>query len=192
MIRTNNNMIYRTVTIIAACVLLFNCHQAAAQQFAVKTNALYFVAGSPNLGFEVVTGEHTSVELSFVGHYKPYGLRSVLLACQPEFRYWFSGRPLTREFIGVTAAAVKYNTDFRQLRYDGYSLVAGITGGYAFNLGKRWNVELSAGIGIAGFAHDRRGLNDNTGELQGGDRFNSWGYKIIPVKLGVCFSYIIM
>lgn len=187
----SNSIVYRSAVIIAGCMMLLGSYRAAAQQFIIKTNALSFVAGTPSLGIEGVIGERTSVELSFMGHYKPYGYNSRLILCQPELRYWISGRPLTRAFVGVTLAAARYSTDFKQYNYDGYSLVAGVTGGYAFSLGKRWNLELTAGMGIAGFLHDRSALRDNRYVDGDADRYNSWGYKIVPVKLGVNFSYII-
>ncbi len=190
----NNRIIYRTAAVVAGMLMFLCSHQAGAQQLAIKANALSLAAATPSIGLEGVIGERMSVELSFMGHYRPYGFRSTLLACQPELRYWFGGRPLVREFVGVTLAAAKYNTDFRQFNYDGYALIAGITGGYAFNLGKRWNVELTAGLGVAGFAHERSGVNDNYRlyVADEADRINSWGYRIIPVKLGITFSYIIM
>lgn len=187
-------IIYRTAAAVAGMLMFLCSHQAGAQQLAIKTNVLSLAAATPTIGLEGVTGERTSVEVSFIGHYNPYGFKSTLLACQPEFRYWFGGRPLVREFVGVTLAAAKYNMGIRQFNYDGYALIAGITGGYAFNLGKRWNVELTAGLGVAGFAHERSGVNDNN-RIYGktdADRVNSWGYRIIPVKLGITFSYIIM
>lgn len=190
--RKGNRIVYVAALIMAACLMLLTSFHAEAQRFAIKTNALSFVAGTPSLGIEGVIGERTSIELSFMGHYKPYGYNSKLILCQPELRYWISGRPLTRAFVGVTAAAVRYNTNFKQYNYDGYSLVAGVTGGYAFMLGRRWNLELTAGVGVAGFIHNRSNIRDNQYIDKDIDRYNSWGYKLVPVKLGVSFSYIIM
>lgn len=187
----HNIMAYVAAAVLSLCL---NVHEAAAQQLAVKTNALSLAALTPSVGLEGVIGERTSIGLSFIGHYMPYGMKSKLLVCQPELRYWFGGRPLVREFVGVTVAAAAYNTTIRQYVHDGYALVAGITGGYAFNLGKRWNLELSAGVGVAGFARQRYGVHDNYLHYGTTDaeRFNSWGYRIIPVNLGITFSYIIM
>lgn len=42
---------------------------ANAQDFAVKTNVLYWATTTPNLGFEVGLGEKTSLEL--IGGYNP-------------------------------------------------------------------------------------------------------------------------
>ena len=86
--------------------ILFFCvagqNDAHAQQVGIKTNALMWAAATPNLGCEVVVGEHSSIDLSTFGHINPYGLDSRILAFQPEFRYWFNGRPMIREYIGIS------------------------------------------------------------------------------------------
>ena len=83
--------------------------KGAAQRLAVKANVLSLAALTPDVGIEVVTGERTSVALSVLGHYNPYGLKSKMLAVQPEFRFWLNGRPLTREYVGVCAFVTTYD-----------------------------------------------------------------------------------
>ncbi len=189
-----NRQIFAAAVLSVLLAFCLNVQKAGAQQLALKANALTWAALTPSIGIEGVVGEKTSVGLMFMGHINPYGIKSKFLACQPEFRYWFGGRPLVREFIGVTAAAVAYNTTLRGQVYDGYSFVAGLTGGYAFNLGKRWNLELTAGLGIATFFHKQYSAGDNypAYERPGSDEVNSHGYRIIPVNLGITFSYIIL
>ena len=79
--------------------------EMCAQQIAVKTNGLSLLAGVPNLGCELVVGERSSVDLSFYGGYKPWGTDIKLIGLQPEYRYWFNGRPMVREYIGISALA---------------------------------------------------------------------------------------
>ena len=182
------------LSICLAVGLLCSVHQeAAAQQFAVRTNALFWAASTPDIGFELVTGEHTSLCLSVSGHYKPYGINSRLALLQPEFRYWFNGRPLTRTFVGVTAFAATYDMTFSRHTYDGEAVAAGITAGYAFALGKRWNLELSGGFGLLVFSQKQLYSHDNYDDyfIDEAVKSNSWGYKPFPVRLGVTFSYII-
>ena len=103
-------------------VLLLLCaggRQAIAQQVAVKTNALMWGAMTPNLGVEVVTGEHTSVHFSAFGNKNPYGQTMQIIGLQPQFRYWFNGRPMTREFIGAGALVTTYDINWRNNVYDG-------------------------------------------------------------------------
>ena len=72
--------ILRIVEFLAA-VVLFLCvapTKAEAQQVAVKTNALFWAAMTPNVGAEFVVGEHSSVDFAAFGHYKPFGSMDVL------------------------------------------------------------------------------------------------------------------
>lgn len=172
---------------------LLHSQEAKAQQFAVKTNALFWAMSTPDIGFELVTGEHTSVALSVSGHYKPYGINSKLALLQPEFKYWFNGRPLTRTFVGVTAFAATYDIAVGNFAYDGEAFAAGVTGGYVFDLGKRWNLELSGGFGLLVFNQKQLYKNDHYDDyfVDEAVKANSWGYKLFPVRLGITFSYII-
>lgn len=186
------NNIYRYFIILCAALVisLLTGGEARAQQVGVKTNALMWAAMTPNLGCEVVVGEHSSIDLSAFGHYKPYGLNSKILAFQPEYRYWFNGRPMIREFIGIAAMVANYDMNMNKYVYTGNAMSLGLTGGYAFQLGSNWRFELSGGFGILGFWQKFYYETD--------DYFadktvaaNARGYKLFPAKIGVTFTYII-
>lgn len=166
---------------------------ASAQQIAIKTNVLSDLLLTPNLGLELVTGEHVSLDFTFTGNYIPFWVNSKILAFQPECRFWFNGRPLTREFIGVTALATMYDFTLGQRVYDGEAAGGGFTGGYVFNLTERWNFELAGGVGVIFFNMKQYHKDDNYDDYvsDGETAANAWGYKILPIKLGVSFSYII-
>ena len=83
--------------------------QLRAQLIAVKTDALWDCAMVPNLGIELVTGERTSVGLSAFGSKNPWGKDISLVAVMPEFRYWFSGRPMNKHFVGLAALGTNYD-----------------------------------------------------------------------------------
>lgn len=178
---------------LCALGLMVRSNTAAAQQIAVKTNLLGWAAMTPDLGMELITGEKTSLALSVFGHSRPYGQDSRLFVLQPELRYWFNGRPLTREYIGISAFASSYDMTVSSHVFAGNALAAGFSGGYVFNLGRRWNLELSAGTGIALFRQKQYWEDDNYDEyfLSGPSQVNSWGYKLFPVKLAVSMIYII-
>lgn len=180
--------------VLTACLLcLLPCQKATAQQVAVKANALSWALATPDIGLEVITGEHTSVAMSVFGHYRPYGFNSKMAVLQPEFRYWFSGRPLTREYIGVIALGAFYDTLLAGQYYKGNAIALGISGGYIFNLGKRWGLELSGGTGVLVFSQKHYWEGDQYDQYFFGEntRPNSWGYKLFPLKLAVTFIYII-
>lgn len=168
------------------------CGHASAQNIAVKTNALMLGTGLPNVGLEIVTSDRTSLDLSAFGGYKPYGTDIKIAAVQPEFRYWLSGRAMTREWVGVTVLGVSYNMKIKDKTYNGDAIGFGLTVGYALPLTSRCNVEFSAGIGGYLFRQVQRNLNDNPADHieTGYDMTNASGFKILPSKLSVSFTYI--
>ena len=195
---------------VFAVALLLSSVESKAQQFGVKTNALMWGALAPNAGVEIVLGERSSLDLS--AFYKPcYSsnsgsfLNSRVAGFQPEYRYWFNGRPMTREFIGASMLIADYElinadkaTGMRYV-YDGNAISLGIVGGYSFILGKdkdkisRWRLELCGGFSFLGFLQKRYNINDSYDDYFVGEpvKANSWGYKLFPAKLGVTFTYII-
>lgn len=164
-----------------------------AQQVAVKTNVLMFGLMTPNLGCELVTGERSSMELSVFGNYKPYGKSMKMVGVQPEYRYWFNGRPMTREYIGIAALGVSYDITWKGRIYDGDAVGIGLTMGYSLNIKKRFNIEFYGGFGAVYFRQKQYYANDNLDDFDSnsGNRPNADGYKLLPIKLGVSLSYII-
>lgn len=164
-----------------------------AQQIALKTNALSLAFLTPTLGAEIVTGEHTSFALSVMGNYHPWGQDIRLILIQPEFKFWFNGRPMTREFVGVAAFGTAYDINLAQRVYKGNALALGFTGGYVFSLGKRLNLELSGGMGILLFRQKQYLRDDRYEQYFTGKRsaVNATGYRLFPIKLEVTFSYIL-
>ena len=192
-----NRIYIYILSLCAAFVLSFaGGHQACAQQVGVKTNALMWAMLTPNLGCEVVVGEHSSMDFTAFGHYKPYDLDSKVLAFQPEYRYWFNGRPMIREYIGVSALVADYDMKIRNRSvggkyvYDGNAVSLGITGGYAFLLGQKWRFELCGGFSFLVFRQKQYYETDDY-YVDTSVPANSVGYKLFPAKLGVSFTYII-
>ena len=74
--------------------------------------------------------------------------------------------------------ASAYDYPFRGTLYQGNALGAGLTAGYAFNLTRRLDLELSTGAGLLFFRSKR-------------EEDFSKGYMLCPQKLGVTLVYII-
>ena len=76
--------------ICSLAFILFSsvCH---SQDFALKTNALYWVAATPNLGLEVALSDKMTLDIS--GAYNPWTFKDDkkmrFWLAQPEMRYWF-------------------------------------------------------------------------------------------------------
>lgn len=184
------NIIKIFILVLLVCIKVTDI---SAQQVAVKTNGLMLLAGTPNVGCELVTGEHTSLDFSVFGHYKPYGLDSKLLGFQPEFRYWFNGRPMTREYIGIAMLGTTYDMHFGEKVYDGDAAGIGITAGYSIALSKRLNLEFYGGFGTVFFWQKQYYKYDNYEDMfiDGSVKTNAHGYKLLPTKLGISISYIL-
>lgn len=143
---------------------------ARAQDVAIKTNVLYDATATVNLGVEVGVAPKWTIDLS--GNLNAWNIKEDMKwkhwMVQPEARYWFCDR-FSRHFLGFHAMGGQYNiggiknnvsflgTNFKNFtdqRYQGWSLGAGIAYGYAFILGKHWNLELEVGVGYAYFNYD--------------------------------------
>ena len=187
--------------IIIACVLVLSLfvggqQEACAQQVGVKTNALMWAAMTPNFSCEVVVGEHSSVDLSTFGNWLAFGPKdkptfsSKILAFQPEYRYWFNGRPMVREYIGISSMIARYDVTANKYVYNGNAVSLGLTGGYAFLLGSKWRLELCGGFSLLYFNQKQYSIT-NDYYVDKNKAANAFGYKLFPAKLGVSFTYII-
>lgn len=133
------------------------------QNLAIKTNILYDATATVNIGAEIGLAPKWTLDLS--GNLNAWSKDNLTKwkhwMVQPEARYWFCDR-FSRHFIGTHLIGGAFNlggiennisflgTDFsvlRDHRYQGYAFGAGVAYGYAFILGKRWNLELELGAG---------------------------------------------
>lgn len=202
-IKTLYTYLLRSLMLVA---LLFGLQQpgAHAQQVAIKTNGLMWAAMMPNAGCEFVAGERSTVDLSVFGSTNIWGNKAEILGLAPEYRYWFNGRPMTREFVGIAALGTTYDITWGDKVYQGDAGGLGLTFGYVLNfndfknktlqkLAKRLNVEFTAGCGLVYFQQKQFYVGDSfddytgTGSVQA----NGNGYKLLPLKLGVSITWIL-
>lgn len=184
----------KVVKYIATILLLFCCTSMLhAQKIAVKTDALLLGTMTPNLGGELIVGERTSVCLTAFGNNKPWGKDIKMMGIVPELRYWFNGRPLIRQYIGIAALGTHYDITWKEDMYQGDALGAGISFGHVWRLGRRIAVECYASCGAVYFKHKHYNVNDNFEDYeQFEDAHNNvTGIKIMPTKIGISFTYII-
>lgn len=159
---------------ISLCAVMFLAgigFCASAQKVALKTNLVSDALLNPNLGLEVGLAPKWTLDIS--GQLNAWklsnGRRWKHWAAQPEARYWFCDR-FAGHFIGVHAHGGQYNiggfdgkwnllgTDARKLkdtRYQGWFVGAGVAYGYAWILGKHWNLEAELGIGWSYTRYDQ-------------------------------------
>lgn len=157
------------LNILVVMLALFS--DVRAQHVAIKTNIISDVFLSPNLGVEVglaprwtidLTGQLNAWTLSHDRRWKHWIL-------QPEGRYWFCDR-FAGHFLGAHLLGGQYNaggfngrihflgTDTRKLtnaRYQGWFAGVGVAYGYAWILGRHWNLEAEIGLGYAYTRYDK-------------------------------------
>lgn len=166
--------------------LLYNTPAAQAQRVALKTNLSDWITISPNLGAEFTLSSRLSLDIAIA--VAPFNIKKDLyfkqIRLQPELKYWLQS-PLSRHYIGVTAFYGTFDIGYKEKGYYGDSYAAGLTYGYNWILSRRWNFELSAGVG---------GIHYRLGHYTPGTKHpepNESKWIIAPVKLGVSFIYVI-
>ena len=84
--------------------------QMQAQTFAVNSNLLLLSTQTYNLGAEITVGDHTTLGLSVFGNNKPYFHKDMrTIGVQPEFKYYFGGRPMYHHYVGIGLLAADYS-----------------------------------------------------------------------------------
>ena len=181
-----------------------------AQKVGLKTNALYWATTTPNIGFEVGMGDRFTFYLD--GGYNPWTLdknveinrKAKHFLVSPEFRYWFC-ESFNGHFIGINGNYTQFNVsalpipnvfyttnsegplvDFsRTERYQGWATGAGLTYGYQWILGKRWNLEATIGLGYWYTVYDEY-ENRKCGLFRQTREVHLFG----PPRCGISFIYL--
>lgn len=140
------------------------------QDVAIKTNLLSDALLSANASIEI--GLAPRWTLNVTGQYNGWTVnehRWKHWLVQPEARYWFCDR-FAGHFLGFHALGGQYNfgnikngisflgSDFSTLtdfRYQGWGVGGGIAYGYAWILGRHWNLEAAIGIGYIYTRYDK-------------------------------------
>lgn len=166
---------------------------ASAQRLAVNTDVAADLLMTPSIGAEMTVGERSTLQLNVLGNYKPWGQKMKMLAAQPEYRYYFSGRPMHSFFAGIGAVAGFYDITWKGKVYDGIAYGGGLTFGYVLNLTKRISVDFHAGCAVVGYNRKEYFEGDNYKDyiVDGINHTNSKGYYLMPSRIGVSFAYVL-
>lgn len=160
----------RIILLLALFIAAF-APSASGQNFGVKTNLVSDAFLNPNLGLEIGLAPKWTLDVSgqFNGWTLSHDRRWKHWALQPELRYWFCDR-FGASFFGFYMHGGQYNiggfngrynlfgTDARKLkdsRYQGWFIGTGVSYGYAWILGRNWNLEGEIGIGYSYTRYDK-------------------------------------
>lgn len=167
---------------------------ARAQLIAVGTDVVSDGLMLPNIGFELVTSNSSTLSLNVLGTKNPWGHDAEAFALQPEYRFFFSGRPMYHEFVGIGAIGTIYDVTIDDKVYDGYAAGVGLTFGYVFKLTQRINIDCHAGFGVIAYKRKEYFVGDHYDEdysTGGVERPNAHGYYTLPTRIGVSLTYIL-
>lgn len=175
---------------------------ALAQKAALKTNLLTDATATVNLGAEFALAPKWTLDLS--ANYNGWDMKDNKKwkhwLAQPEARYWFCDK-FMGHFIGVHALGGQCNvggldmnfkflgSDFRQLRdhrYEGWYLGAGFAYGYAWALGRHWNMEAELGVGYIYTNYDKYACEKCGKKVDSDGHHNYFG----PTKAALSLVYV--
>lgn len=158
-----------------------------SQKIAVKTNLLEWATISPNISAEFVVSPTMSLDLSAsFNKWVPFAnAKYDHLKIQPELRYWFQ-RPMAQHFLGFSLLYFNYDMMAKGVCHEGQAIGGGFSYGYDFVLSRRWNLELTAGVGAV-YRFEKK--YDEGTKPPSENNGNKWG--IAPINLGVTLSYVI-
>ena len=154
MSRVRKNKINRLALALLFIAGTWNTGQA--QEVAAKTNLLYDITTTFNLGLEVGLGPRMTLDIS--GNYNPWRFHDYRLKhglIQPELRYWTCEK-FNGHFFGLhgfygsyNVGGLPFNSNIRHNRYQGHLYGGGLSYGYQWILNDHWNLEASIGLGYA-------------------------------------------
>lgn len=134
---------------IVICLYVF-VSEAYGQKVALKTNALYWGALTPNMSVEMALNHRFSTDWQVA--YNPWTFQDDkkmrFWLVQPELRYWLC-ETFEGHFVGVHLHGAQFFGGFNDKRYDGYLAGGGLTYGYNWILSPHWNLEALIGAGYA-------------------------------------------
>lgn len=161
----------------------------SAQHVGIGTNALYWLALTPNASLHLRMSQNSTFNLELAGrpgvNIKGTDLRFINLS--PEARFLLRRVGAARPYVGVAAQAAMYTGQWSEQNHRGSLVGLGPTVGFSWVLSEHFNVEVSAGAGIM-YIH-----NSST-PIYPEPLATTERRDIItpaPVKLGVNFIYYI-
>jgi hypothetical protein len=182
-------------------VLLFastmGINRASAQDFALKTNFLFWATTTPNLSAEVALGKKITLDVN--GQWNPFQFSEEKKIkhwlVQPELRFWTCEK-FNRGFWGIHLLTGVFNfgginmpfnlmPELKDHRFEGEMYGVGVSYGYQWYLGPHWNLEATIGAGYVYYNYDKFDCGVCGDKLDSGHK-NYFG----PTKLGLSLVYL--
>lgn len=167
-------------------------------ELAIKTNLLYDLTTTFNLGGEVKLSDYLTLDLSV--SYNPWTFsenrKFKHLSVQPELRYWIY-EPYNGHFLATHLLYGNFNAGNLQLplgilpglkdyRYHGNAYGFGLSYGYQWILSPRWNLEATFGFGYLYLDYSRYECHTCGKKIDDANK-----HYLGPTKMGVALIYVI-
>lgn len=162
--------------LICVAVLLFiGTAESQAQKVAISTNSLGWLVLSPNINLEVALSQHNTISLE--AYALPWNISNKFsvahFTISPEYKYYFT-MPFYGHYLGANLMYSTYDRVKDSQTKRGNLIAAGVTYGYSFIIGKRWNITPTVGAGV--------GVDISEGKRK---------FVVVPTKIGVNFQMLI-
>jgi len=157
-------------THISDTTFTYQNNSTTRTRLALKTNMLYDVLLTPNVGVEVTLGEHYSLQTNWMyawwkkdtkrWYHRIYG-------GDIELRRWLgkqhTNRALTGWHAGIYGQIVTYDFIWGKRGNLGekWSWGAGVEGGYSKSIGKKLNIDFALGLGYLTGVYDEYIVQDD-------------------------------
>lgn len=166
--------------------------EVQAQQVAIHTDVMQDALMIPNVGVEFFIDDTKSVQFSGFATTSPWTLDMKAVGVQAAYKYWLSGRPLTREFVGINSVFSTYRVTTGEKIRKGDVAGLGVCFGYAWPLTKRLSLTAHSSLGLAYYRQKEYfSYDDISNYIENQKMPNSTGLRLVPLNIGVTISYII-
>lgn len=173
-------MRYMTVFFLMSCINLYS------QSKTLSTNIIGWGTLSMNAEVSIAITDKQTLHLPIAWNPWTFANNKKMkhLTVSPQWRYWRTERYLGH-FFGANLIGSRYNVGLKSYRKDGWAYGLGGSWGYAWILGKRWNIEAQAGVGIIRTNYRRYDCGKCGDFLS---RESKW--YVVPNRLALSFMYM--
>lgn len=182
-------LFYKPKCLLFIVLIISVLQKKNCQNIAVKSNVLYDLTSSLNIGGEIKCNDTYSI--SSIISYNPWTFadnrKMKHLLIQPELRKWF-GDVFQGSFVGIQAHYARFNVGgiLSDYRFQGNLVGGGVSYGYQWMISPLWNLEASIAFGYAYLSYDKYGRKEGASLIE-----KAHTNYVGPTQLGFSLVYFI-
>lgn len=191
---TKQEMTMRKLLLTFAIIMMFTAN-TRAQMLAVNTDVAMDACLAPSLGVELVLGKKSSLNINALYGKNILGKGVKIMAIQPEWRIYLSGRPMYHHYFGAIGLLTQYKFRLKDKWRDGDAAGIGLSYGYVLPITQRLLVDFHTSVGEVFYHQKEYAVGDDYDahftNAEGYPKANAKGSIILPLRLGVSVTYIL-